>query len=100
MASEPPTLGELVRQLETVARQLQDITLQLRTDFVRKETYELTERSRDREFRELRGDIEELKTARAGDQSWRRQMSLTLAIAVIGWLLTIALAVATLMART
>lgn len=99
MPDDGPTLGELVRQLQSITTQLTDITTQLRTDFVRKDTYAEIKKAQDKEFRELNKDVQAMWDARRQDQSWKRQASMGVAIAVIGWLITIALFVITLATR-
>lgn len=86
---DEPTLGELIRRLADITAQLGGISNQLRTDFVRKETYEAHRDLTHAHLKEARDDITELKNQRATDQNWRRSMSLTTAIAGVGWLLTI-----------
>lgn len=89
---DEPTLGELVRRLAEIASQLSDITNQLRTDFVRKETYDAHRDATKAALDNVRGDITELKTDRSDDAKWRRTASLTLAVAATGWLVTIVIA--------
>ncbi|MFE6645653.1 hypothetical protein ACFVJS_03760 [Nocardioides sp. NPDC057772] len=94
--TDAPTLGELVRRLADITTQLTDITIQLRNDFVRKETYDAHREVTRVELDEIKGDIVDLKRKNETDQSWRRSTSVAVAIAVIGWVLTIALAIAAL----
>lgn len=91
--TDEPTLGELVRRLADITTQLSGISQQLRTDFVRKETYDAHREADRAALAEVRADVAEMKTGRGDDQKWRRSMSLTIAVAGIGWLLTIVLAV-------
>ncbi|HEY9408296.1 MAG TPA: hypothetical protein VIP77_01835 [Jiangellaceae bacterium] len=83
--TDAPTLGEAIRRLADITVQLTDITQQLRTDFVRKETYEARSAATRVELDNIAGDITELKK----DQAWRRSTSVAVAIAGIGWFLTI-----------
>lgn len=45
-----------------------------------------------REHGDLKDDVDEIKARDAEREKWRRTASLTLAIAIIGWIVTIALA--------
>ena len=86
---DEPTLGELVRRLADITTQLSAISTQLRTDFVRKETFDEIRKADRAAFEAIRGDIRDLETDRADDQKWRRTASVTVAVAAVGWLLTI-----------
>ena len=83
--TDAPTLGEAIRRLADITVQLTDITTQLRTDFVRKETYNAHRDATKAAFDNINDDITELKK----DQAWRRSTSVAVAIAGIGWFLTI-----------
>lgn len=79
---DEPTLGEVVRRLADITTQLAAISHQLRTDFVRKEVYEV-------QMAGVRKDVSDIETARSDDQKWRRTAGLAVAVGAVGWLLTI-----------
>jgi len=95
---EPRPSDAFLMRLDTIAARLEETVARL-AEFVRKDVYDADQRGLGREIREIRNDIEELQRARRDDQSWRRSTSVTIAIAGIGWLLTIVIAVATLVVR-
>lgn len=86
---DEPTLGELIRRLADITAQLAGISNQLRTDFVRKETFDEIRRGDRAVIASIREDITDMKTERSDDQKWRRTASITVAVAAVGWLLTI-----------
>ena len=86
---DEPTLGELIRRLADITAQLAGISNQLRTDFVRKETFDEIRRGDRAVIASIREDIADMKTERSDDQKWRRTASITVAVAAVGWLLTI-----------
>lgn len=96
---DEPTLGELVRRLADITTQLSGISQQLRTDFVRKETYDAHREASRAELAEARSDIAEMKQARSEDTKWRRTASLSIALGSIGWLVTIVIAVVTIVLK-
>lgn len=105
-----PTLNEVVRRFEEATKRLsgemQELTRELREErrinevtYLRKDVYEANRATTDRDIADLRTDVNDLTEARKVDQTWKRQQSLTLGVAVVGWLLTIALFLFTLVAR-
>lgn len=115
--SEPPTLGEALRRLDEVVRQLSDLAREMKTDridagktYVRQDMY-IEARNFDAAITaDLHGDIASLKADttrdlaslkedRKADIAFRRQVLLAFAIAGVGWLLSVALTVATFLAR-
>lgn len=94
-----PTLGEVVRRLEDVVRQVADVAAQLSSDrrdaaqtYVNRETYRADQRLTDSRLAAIVKDVGELDDAREKDIAWRRVSSFNLAITSAGWLVTIALA--------
>lgn len=88
-----PSPHELMRMLEAISREMRDVVQRLDRvvrdageTYVRKDVY-------DARHKALREDVEELKQQRQGDTAFRRQMWLALAIAAIGNMIAIALAV-------
>ena len=86
---DEPTVGELVRRFAEIASRLDRITDRLESEFVRKETYGAHRDATKAEVAEARKDIEEIKSQRSDDAKWRRTAAITLAVAAVGWLLTI-----------
>ena len=96
---EEPTLGEVVRRLEDVAKQIAAVASQLSNDrrdaaqtYVNRETYQADRRLIDANHTALQGRVVDLEKAQEDEQKWRRAASFQLAIVAVGWLLTIALA--------
>jgi len=99
-----PTLGEVVRRLDGVAQQITNLVEKIDMDrrrdaetYVNKDSYREYQRLVEATFKAHAGDIEDLNEGRKEDARWRRTASLTLAVAAAGWLVTIALFVATLL---
>jgi len=97
--TDAPTLGEAIRRLADVTSQLTDITHQLRTDFVRKETHDV-------QLALIRSEVEDVETAVGKvekklevDQAWRRTASLALAGTFIAALVSIVTTVISMIAR-
>lgn len=89
---DEPTLGEQVRRLDAVTSRLDRTIDRMDSEFVRKETYVAQQDAIKAEVAEARKDISEIKAERSDNQKWRRTASLTLAVAVVGWLVTIVVA--------
>lgn len=87
-----PTLGEQVRRLDAVTSRLDRTVDRMDSEFVRKETYAAERHADKAEVAEARKDIDEIKNERSDNQKWRRTASLTLAVAAVGWLVTIVVA--------
>jgi hypothetical protein len=105
-----PTLAEVVRRFEDATKRLSgemaELTREMREErrtneqtYLRKDVYEANRHATIRDIADVRGDVEELKKASESDRGWRRQASLTLAIAAGGWLVSIAVAVFALLTR-
>lgn len=86
---DEPTVGELVRRFADIASRLDRITDRLESEFVRKETYDAHRDATKAQITEARKDIADIETARSEDAKWRRTAAITLAVAAVGWLLTI-----------
>ena len=96
---DEPTLGEVVRRLEGVAKQIADVASQLSNDrllaaqtYVNRETYQSDGRLTDANHSALKLRVANLEEAKEDEQKWRRAASFQLAVVALGWLLTIALA--------
>ncbi|HKY59218.1 MAG TPA: hypothetical protein VJL80_14370 [Aeromicrobium sp.] len=96
---DEPTIGEVVRRLASIAGdfagirdEMRTTRDEMRTDFVRKETYNAHRDASKAEIDNVRDDVTDLKTDRSNDAKWRRTVSLTLAVAAVGWLVTIVIA--------
>jgi len=101
-----PTLAEVVRRLDDVVSRLADMARRFESDrvsaaqtFVVRIAYDADQRRIDDKFSAHARDIADIEQARKDDQGWRRQSSMTLAIAVVGWLVTVALAMTAYLTR-
>jgi cell division protein FtsX len=101
-----PTLHEVVRRLDDVVARLMDMAKRLENDrvaaaqtFVVRVAYDSDQRRIEDKFATIGRDISDIEQARKDDQGWRRQSSLTLAVAVVGWLVTVALAMTAYLTR-
>jgi len=101
-----PTLAEVVRRLDDVVARLVEMAKRLENDrvlaaqtFVVRVAYDSDQRRIDDKFAAQGRDIADIEQARKEDQGWRRQSSLTLAVAAVGWLVTIALAMTAYLTR-
>ncbi|MGH3478403.1 MAG: hypothetical protein ACRDQD_16385 [Nocardioidaceae bacterium] len=96
---DEPTVGEVVRRLANIAGdfagirdEMRTIRDEMRTDFVRKETYNAHRDANKAAIDTVRDDVAGLKKERDDNAKWRRTASLTLAVAAVGWLVTIVVA--------
>jgi hypothetical protein len=104
--TEEPTLGEILRRLDDVSRQLIDLTREIKDDraataatYVRQDVY-LAQRLADQSVvADLHGDIRTVKDERKKDNDWKRQQNLTLAGLTVTVLVSIALAIVNIVAR-
>ncbi|HEY9351999.1 MAG TPA: hypothetical protein VIP28_02055 [Nocardioides sp.] len=97
--TDAPTLGEAIRRLADITVQLTDITQQLRTDFVRKETHNIQLDLLRVEIKDVRDDVDGFKKKNDTDQAWRRTVSLALAGTFIAALVSIVTTVISMIAR-
>ena len=94
---DPPTLGEVMRRLDSIVAQLGQIAAELKQDrsdaartYVRQDLY-LAQRQADAAVTaDLQGDIQSIKTDRNRDAQQRRQMVMWLAGLTVTVLLGIA----------
>jgi hypothetical protein len=101
-----PTLGEVLRRLEEVSRQLLDVTHELKEDrkataatYVRQDVY-IAQRQADAAIvADLAGDMQSMRDERKTDVGFRRQVWLTLGALAISMLVTIVIAIANFVAR-
>lgn len=101
-----PTLGEVLRRLDEVSRQLVDLTREIKEDrvtaaatFVRQDVY-LAQRQADQAvMADLHGEVATVRDDRRKDQDVQRQRNLTLAALAITSLVSIALGIANILAR-
>lgn len=105
--SDEPTLGEVVRRLDDVTRQLVGIVDRLERrdtyieeNFVRTIVYVEARKADQAMVANLAQDIGGLQKERDTDQNFRRQVLLGFAVGGVGWLLTIALFVITFVTRS
>ena len=101
-----PTLGEVMRRLDEVAKQLGRMANEMREDrqqnaatFVRQDVYIAQRHADQAVVADLHGDIRTVKDERKQDQASRRQIWLSLGIAALSTVTAIALAVVNLLAR-
>jgi hypothetical protein len=99
-----PTLAEATRRFEEATKRLSgemaELTREMREErrtnaetYVRRDVYASDTRAYEAEHREMRNDIAAIEKAREVDQNWRRNVSLALAITVLGSLTSIGLAI-------
>jgi hypothetical protein len=99
-----PTLGEVVRRLDGVAQQITNLVNKMDADrrrdadtYVNRGEYAEYQKRVESQIDDHSKDIDAINEARKDDARWRRTASLTLAVAAAGWVVTIALFVATLL---
>jgi hypothetical protein len=113
MPQDEPTLGEVLRRLEEVSRQMIELARELKEDraanaatFVRQDVY-IAQRLADQstvadlhgDIRSVKDDIKAVKEDRQKDIEWRRQHNLTLAGITITALVSISLTIVTILTR-
>lgn len=103
---DEPTLGEVIRRLDDVSRQLVELTREIKDDrsanaatFVRQDVYVAQRQADGAVVADLHGEIRTLKESRQKDSDWRRQQNLSLAVVAIGAVVSIALAIVNILAR-
>lgn len=115
--ADEPTIGEVIRRLDSIAAQLTEVVREIKDDrstnaktFVRQDVYH-TQRVADQaivanfhaDLGVLKTDFERelgtVKAERSSDVAFRRQVILGFTIAGIGWLASVALFVANILAR-
>ena len=103
--TDEPTLGEVIRRLDDITRQLVDLTRELKEDrssaaatFVRQDVYMAQRHADHATTADLHGDIQTIRTDRAKDLDWRRQVLLWGAGLTITTLVSIALAITAVLA--
>jgi hypothetical protein len=99
-------MGELMRRVEDLVRQITDVSNKMREDrihaeatFVRRDVYDANRAAEDRRNIEAQKDVDDLNRHREADAQWRRQVMLALATMAIGLMVTIAIAVSNYLAR-
>lgn len=99
-----PTLGEVVRRLEDIAKQMAGLLAEIKGErahvertYLPRETYNAEKELLKASVATVAGDVADINEARKDDARWRRTASLTLAVAAAGWLVTIALFIATIL---
>jgi hypothetical protein len=103
---DDPTLGEILRRLDDLSRQLIDLTREIKEDrttsaatYVRQDVY-LAQRHADAAvLADIHGDIAAVREERKKDNDWRRQLNLALASLTITVLVSISLAIVNIVAR-
>lgn len=98
-----PTAMEIVRRLDDIARRLDQTVHTLEEGYVRKDLYQANRTADDRRMDETERDLATAENARRdkdkADAAFRRQAALGFALAGIGWLVTMALAITTYIGR-
>lgn len=101
-----PTLGEVLRRLDDLSRQMLDLVREIKEDrsenaktFVRQDVY-IAQRLADQAVTaDLAGDLQSLKDDRKKDLDGQRQRNLTLGLFAITTLVSIALSIVNILAR-
>ena len=111
--SDEPTIGEVIRRLDSIAAQLTEVVKEIKDDradnaktYVRQDVYVAQQQTAQAVVADVHGDIAALradhdreinaiKAQRTADSNFRRQVLLGFALGGVGWLLTIALFVIT-----
>ena len=103
---DDPTLGEILRRLDELSRQLIDLTREIKEDrtvaattYVRQDVYLAQRLSDQAVVADLHGDISAVREERKKDNDWRRQLNLALATLAITVLVSISLAIVNFVAR-
>lgn len=106
MSADDPTPGEIWRRMEQVSQQLADIASRLERrdtyieeNFVRSRVWIEARKADQAATANLQQDIGALQTQQETDRNWRRTANLTIAVALIGNLLTIAGLVISIVSR-
>jgi hypothetical protein len=98
-----PTNAELVRRLDDVARQVERIAATLEDKYVRVDVYKAKHDALradiDGKVQDLYGDIRDIKTTRASDLAFRRQIMAGAAVGVILILVNLVIATSNFIAR-
>lgn len=101
-----PTMGEVLRRLDEVSRQLLDLAGQMRDDrdkaaatFVRQDVYQAQRIADQAVVADLHGDIRSINKSRESDAGFRRQVWVTIGTLSISMLVTIVIAIANFVAR-
>lgn len=106
MPDQPPTLGEVIRRLDTLARSLEELGKDIREDrkdaaatYVRRDLY-VAERLADQTVTaDLAREITAIQADRRSDAGFRRQVLLGLALAAIGSMTSVMVLVVSLVVR-
>ena len=103
---DEPTLGEVLRRLDEVSRQLIDTSREMKEDrksaaatYVRQDVYIAQRQADAAVLADTHGDIQSIKDDRRKDADWKRQQNLFLAGLTITALVSIAIAIANIVAR-
>lgn len=105
MADEP-TIGEVIRRLDSIALQLTEVVKEIKDDradnaktFVRQDVYIAQRQADQAVVADLHGDIRTVKADRQKDTESQRQRNLTMAVLAISSVISIALGIAGILAR-
>jgi hypothetical protein len=105
-SNDEPTMGEVLRRLDEVSRQLLDLAAQMREDrdkaaatFVRQDVYQAQRIADQAVVADLNGDIRAVNKARESDAGFRRQVWLTMGALAITTLVTIVIAIFNFVAK-
>lgn len=98
-----PTIAEVVRRLDEVARSVERVAATLESSYVRREVYEAKHEAlrswARQEFQDVRGDIGRIEEARKTDAAFRRQIMAGAAVGLILLLVNLVLATSNVLAR-
>ena len=94
---DDPTLGEIMRRLEELARSMQQLASTLESSYVRREVYEAKHQALysyvDAKTKENTDDIADLKRQRQEGQAFRRQIIAGVSVLAIGMVLNLLLVI-------
>lgn len=101
-----PTMGELMRRVEDLVRQITDVSNKMREDrihaeatFVRRDVYDANRAAEALRDLDAQKDLDELTRHREADAQWRRQIMLAVAVLAITTLVTVAIAISNYISR-
>jgi len=101
-----PTPGEIMRRLDEVAAQMLRILAEIASDrsraeqlYVLREAWSLAREADRGHVHDLEKDVEQLKTDRDGDLTYRRQILLALAVASFSAIVSTAIAIFAFLVR-
>lgn len=98
-----PTVPELMRRLEEVARSVERLVRTMETSYIRRDVYEAKHESIRAEFngkvQDIYGDLQDMKEARQQDLAFRRQIMAGASVGIILLLVNLVIATSNFIAR-